>query len=126
MNKYLVVLIVLGLASCTAAKDEQYYRSHPKQLQEALKACPNQQPQGLTCPQIEELGGRLNNLAYQLQSNPQGFGHKILSLQETLAKQKSELKKNKTNTELKASVEQNKNKLADYLAIVKWLESPES
>ena len=62
-------------------------------MQHAIKACPNQQPQGLTCQQIEEIGNRMNNLAYQLQLNPQGFGNKILTLQQTIAHQKQELQK---------------------------------
>ena len=82
MNKYLVlVLVSLGLVSCVA-KDEQYYLSHPKELQQALKSCPAQTPPNMTCDALQKLGERLNSLAYQLQSSPQGFGNKILSLQQ--------------------------------------------
>ena len=49
---------------------------------------------------------QINELSYQLRSDPQGYGKKILSLQEQL---------NVDNTE----------ELKYYLAIVKWLESPE-
>ena len=126
MNKYLVVLIViLGLVACSK-KDEQFYRSNPKELQRALKICPDKQPEGLTCDQMEQLGRRMNNLAYQLQYSPQGFGQKIMVIQEAIAKQKMELKNKGANSELKESLRQNENDLADYLAVVKWLESPES
>lgn len=126
MNKYIVVLLVtLGLTSCTL-KDEHYYRSNPKELQKAIKACPDKQPQGLTCQQVNELGNRMNSLAYQLQYNPQGFGGKILTLQQTISNQEMELKKNGTNPALKATIEQNKQELAEFMAVVKWLESPES
>jgi hypothetical protein len=126
MNKYLVVILaVLGLASCTT-KDEAYYRSNPKELQQAMKGCPQQTPEGVTCQQIEILGNRINNLAYQLQYNPQGFGHKILSLQQTIAGQEIELKTDKATPELKANLAQNKHDLVELLAVVKWLESPES
>ncbi|MCL9685822.1 lipoprotein [Legionella maioricensis] len=125
MNKYLVViLIALGLTSCNV-KNEQYYLSKPKELQKALKACPNQAPQGLSCQQLEQIGDRMNRLAYQLQSNPQAFGNKILALQQTIASQQLELKKNSTNKELQASLAQNQHDLVDFLAVVKWLESPE-
>jgi hypothetical protein len=125
MNKYLVViLIALGLTSCNM-KNEQYYLSKPKELQKALKACPNQAPQGLSCQQLEQIGDRMNRLAYQLQSNPQAFGNKILALQQTIAAQQLELKKNRTK-ELQASLAQNQHDLVDFLAVVKWLESPES
>jgi len=125
MNKYLVIaLVTLGLVSC-ATKDEQYYRSHPKELQQALKACPSQQAQGLNCNQLQQLGERMNTLAYQLQSSPQGFGSKILSLQEHIAKQELELKE-KASPEAETSLAKKRHELAEYLAVVKWLESPES
>lgn len=118
----MALVAAVGLVSCSV-KEEQYYFSHPKEVQQALKSCPAQQPQGISCEQLQQIGERMNNLAYQLQSNPQGFGSKILALQETIAKQEMEPKKaSKTN----ASLIQNKHDLESYLAIVKWLESPES
>ena len=124
MNKYFVMaLITLGLVSC-AAKDEHYYLSHPKELQQALKSCPYKQPQGLNCDELQKLGEQMNNLAYQLQSSPQGFGSKILSLQELIAKQEMQLNQN-SDTEISTSLAQKKHELAEYLAVVKWLESPE-
>jgi len=124
MNKYLmVILVALGLASCTT-KDEHYYQTHPKALEKALKACPGQQPKGLSCQQMAKVASQMNTLAYQLQGNPQGFGGKILRLQETIAKQQDELKQDHTNTELKENIERNKEKLEQLLAVVKWLESP--
>lgn len=125
MNKYwLVLLIAVGLTSCTD-KSEEYYRNNPLELQKALKACPNRESRGLNCKELEQLGNRMNSLAYQLQYNPQGFGHKILALQQTIATQQSELATN-NSPELKVSLAQNKQDLAYYLAVVKWLESPES
>lgn len=120
-----MVLISLGLVSCVSY-DEQYYRVHPKKLQQALKNCPSEQPQGLTCDQVKQLSTRMNNLAYQLQSNPQGFGNKILSLQETIAKQEIQASTKDASYDVNTSLTQNKQDLADYLAVVKWLESPES
>lgn len=126
MNKYLVVtLIVLGLTSCSA-KDEQYYRTHPKVLQQAMKDCPNKQPSGLSCQQIEKVAVQMNTLAYQLQYNPQGFGAAILKLQQTIASQQIELTKSNANNELHLDLNKNKKELAERLAVVKWLESPES
>jgi hypothetical protein len=126
MNKYLVViLMVFGLSSCND-KNEHYYMSNPKELEKAIKACPNQKPPGLNCDQVEQIGKRMNSLAYQLQSNPPGFGNKILALQQTIAQQKIELKANGSNEELKSSLQQNQKDLNEFLAVVKWLESPES
>ncbi len=120
-----MIFIIMGLTACSE-QGEQYYRSNPKVLQMAIKSCPEKQPAGLTCEQIQQLGSRLSSLAYQLQLNPQAFGNKILAIQQTIAKQKLELKTGGLNTELKASIAQNEHDLADYLAVVKWLESPES
>lgn len=125
MNKYLVViLIAFGLTSCNE-KNEQYYLSHPKELQKAMKDCPNQPHQGLSCQQLEQLGNRLGSLAQELQTNPQAFGNKILVLQQTIRSQQVELKQNGVNQELNVSLEKNQHDLADLLAVVKWLESPE-
>jgi anti-sigma factor ChrR (cupin superfamily) len=107
-------------------KDEHYYQTHPNELQQAIKSCPEQQPQGMTCNQIQEIAGRMNSLAYQLQQSPQGFGNKILALQETLAAQEQKLKTDANNKELQASIAQSKHDLDEYLAVVKWLESPVS
>lgn len=126
MNKYLVaILVVFGLTSCMK-KDEHYYQTHPNEVQQAIKNCPEQQPQGMSCNQIQEIAGRMNSLAYQLQQSPQGFGNKILALQQTVAAQEQKLKTDANNKELQASIAQNKHDLEEYLAVVKWLESPAS
>ncbi len=121
----MIAFITLGLTACSE-KNEQYYRSNPAELQKAIKECPQTQPTGMNCEQIEQLGKRLNNLAYQLQFSPQGFGNKILAIQQAIAKQKLELAADGAKPKLKAALEQNERDLADYLAVVKWLESPES
>ncbi|HDY2643528.1 TPA: hypothetical protein RQP80_001146 [Legionella pneumophila] len=127
MNKCLVIiLITLGLVSCQFKKDESYYRSHPSELQNALKLCPGTQPDGLSCQQLEAIGRRMNSLAYQLQYNPQEFGNKILALQQVIANQQREIQSKKDNAELQDSLKRNQEDLAYYLAVVKWLESPES
>jgi len=126
MNKYwLVLLVMLGVTACKP-KDERYYQTNPLELQKALKACPDKEPEGVSCLQIQVIARRLNALAYQLQINPQAFGGKILALQQTLAKQQEDYKKTGATQELKAEIERNRIELADLLAVVKWLESPES
>jgi hypothetical protein len=126
MNKcLLVLLIIFGLVAC-AAKNEHYYKSHPDELQKAIKACPQNTPQGLTCEQLESLANRMNQLAYQLQLSPQHFGKKIMSLQEAIINQQKQLKIEGNNPSLQASIVQSKHDLADHLAVVKWFESPAS
>ena len=127
MNKCCVILLmaILGLISCTK-KDDHYYQTHPKELEQALKNCPAQEPQEITCDRLQKMAVRLNDLAYLLQSSPQGFGSKILSIQATILNQEKQLKKEGTNSDLQANLVQNKLILAEYLAVVKWLESPVS
>jgi hypothetical protein len=117
MNKCLAVLLVLfGISSCS--KNEHYYQTHPKELQKAISSCPKQHTSGLTCAQLEQLANRMNKLAYQLQLSPQGFGQKIMALQEAIAKEQG--------SDLPAHLTQNKQDLADHLAVVRWFESPTS
>lgn len=126
MNKCLfAILLLIGLASCTV-KDEHYYRTHPKLVQTAIKECPGKQPAGISCQDLEVIAKRINELAYQLQYNPQGFGNTILKLQQDLAADKLALQKNKEDSALQAAIESKRRALDDHLAIVKWLESPES
>lgn len=126
MNKcWVALLITLGLASCSA-KNEYYYQTHPDELQQALKACPERQPQGLTCNQMETLATRMNELAYKLQMSPQGFGQKIIALQEAIAKEQSQLETEQNNKNVEASLMKKKQDLADHLAVVRWFESPKS
>ncbi len=126
MNKCLVILfVILGLTSCSA-KNEHYYTSHPNELQQAIKACPKRQSQGLTCEELEALANRMNKLAYQLQLSPQGFGKRIMALQETIVKEQAQLKTEDDNANLQANLTQNRRDLADHLAVVRWFESPMS
>lgn len=127
MNKYLVIILIgLGLSSCTT-KNEQYYQLHPKELQKAIAMCTNHllPKTSLTCDQLERINNTMNGLAFQLQINPQGFGNKIIKLQQNIATQQIEINNHSTG-QLKDSLEKNKLDLAYYLAVVKWLESPES
>ncbi|MDI9818285.1 MULTISPECIES: hypothetical protein [unclassified Legionella] len=126
MLRYLLLICALLTLVACSARDEDYYRKNPQALQLAIKNCPEQAPAGLSCEQLTAIAHRINQLAYQLQISPQNFGRKILELQQTLAKQQAELEKNPEQSEIKAIIEENKQQLSERLAIVKWLESPES
>ncbi|KTD36770.1 secreted endonuclease [Legionella nautarum] len=126
MRKYLFMACMsLLLAACSTQEDGQYYRTHPQALQDAVKDCPAKQPTQMSCKQLADVAIGVNELAYQLQINPQAFGMKILSIQETLAHQQASLKANPNQPELKLTVQHNEEQLAEYLAIVRWLESPQ-
>lgn len=116
--KFLFLLCASFLLIACSTPNEQYYRLNPDVLQKALKQCPEKQPSGLGCEKLAAVAEEMNRLAFQLQSNPQAFGKKILALQETMAKQDANLDT--------ASIDKNKQQLAEYLAVVKWLESPKS
>ncbi|AHE67523.1 hypothetical protein [Legionella oakridgensis] len=126
MIKYIALVIVsLGMTGCSV-HDEHYYRMNPKALQHAMRDCPAQSHASLNCKQLEEIAARLQEMGYQLRLNPQEYGIRILALQETIAKQELSLKQNEAQPELKAQLDENKQQLRERLAVVKWLESPES
>ena len=127
MNKCLVLVgfCVLALSGCTD-RNEQYYRSNLKELQQALKDCPQKQPKGVTCQQIEGIASHMHQLANQLQYNPQEFGTKIITLQQAIVSVQLALEKNGDTTDLQTQLKEKKQALADHLAVVTSSEPPES
>jgi chromosome segregation ATPase len=125
IRRILLLVLTFWIAACSA-HDERYYSLHPNALQEALKNCNQKSKNGLTCAELKEVAVRMNELAYQLRDDPQGYGKQILALQEKIANQESDLEKNLNQPELKTAIANNKNQLRERLAVVKWLESPES
>ena len=127
MNKcgLILLLVVFGLISCTK-KDDHYYQTHPKELEQVIKNCPAQHPQQVTCDSLQKIAVRLNELAYLVQYSPQGFGTRISTLQEQIVRQEKQLKLEVSNSDLQANLLENKLILEEYLAVVKWLESPAS
>jgi len=124
--KYSILIIMsLWVVACSA-HDDHYYSLHPDALQQALKKCPEQQPSQISCAQLKDVADRVNALAYELRLNPQDFGKQILVLQQTVAKQESVLQQQVNQPALTAELDKNRQQLKDRLAIVKWLESPES
>ena len=125
MIKYIILLVMpLIASSCSAAHDEHFYSLHPSELQKVIEQCPDQHPAGVTCEQLSHCARRANVLVSELQYDTQGFGQKILVLQETLATLEASLKTTPNQTQLTSSIEKNKTELTERLAIVKWLESP--
>ena len=118
MKYTLLVLIACWGIHCSA-HDAQYYGLHPKDLQQAIAGCPGKQPRDLSCDQLKDIAYTVNQLAYQLQLNPQRYGQVILSLQEEIAKQ--ELSSNPSTPSI---LKDKQLELAARLAVVKWLESP--
>ena len=122
---YLLVAFALLLVGCSP-KDKFYYQTHPQYLQNAIKDCQLKASTSLSCEQLKEVALASNALAYQLQMNPQAFGQQILNLEEKIALQKKELNTKADQPKLKTGLEKNERLLKQYLAIVQWLESPES
>ena len=121
----LLVTVSLWSAAC-AAHDGRYYSLHPMALQKALETCPQNKPRDVNCEQLKSIASRVNESANQLRINPQEYGQRILALQEKIAKQESALQKEPNQAELQSALAENRRELQDRLAIVKWLESPES
>ncbi|WP_019217151.1 hypothetical protein [Legionella tunisiensis] len=121
----LVCAASIALGACST-RNEQYYRLNPQALQQAIKECPNKRPAQISCEQLAAINSSVYELVYQIQINPQEFGKQILSIQQDLAKQRHMLEKNPNQPELRKTIEGNEQRLAERLAIVRWLESPES
>ncbi|WP_167554560.1 hypothetical protein [Legionella israelensis] len=108
-----------------AVKDKQYYQAHPEELQKALMGCPNQSPRYVSCSQLKSIALTFNELASQLQANPQKFGNKILELQQQIAQKKEQLKNNPENKqEIQDALQKKQQELTDRLIMVKLFESP--
>ena len=125
MRYFLLACLIFSLTACAPPKDARYYRLHPKVLQGVLKNCPKSHPRQIGCAELVRIADEVNTLAYQLQRDPQGFGHTILTLEAKLAQLELDFKKNKTQSGLRLQIVRAKQKIAEYLAIIQWLESPE-
>ncbi len=124
--KYIILMFMsLWVVAC-AAHDESYYRLHPDALHKEIKNCPDKQPKAMRCDQLIAIAAQVNELAYQLRMNPQQFGQQIIALQIALAKQEQSLQQKTDQPGLDVEFNKNRQNLNERLAVVKWLESPES
>ncbi len=124
--KYFILIMASFVSVACTVHDEQYYRLHPNELQKAIVGCPGHQTADISCEQLTAVASHINQLVYQLRSNPQAFGKQILMLQETIAQQQAMEKKVSLLPETNALLIDNQRRLKEHLAIVKWLESPAS
>ncbi|KTD19520.1 hypothetical protein [Legionella israelensis] len=126
MKRHLIISLLALIMTACAVKDKQYYQAHPEELQKALMGCPNQSPRYVSCSQLKSIALTFNELASQLQANPQKFGNKILELQQQIAQKKEQLKNNPENKqEIQDALQKKQQELADRLIMVKLFESPE-
>ncbi len=110
----ILFVMTLILSGC-AQHDDEYYRLHPRVLEKKLMVCFNQQPNTQECQKLKNIAIELNGLSYDLRRSPQGFGLKILQLQQAKARAQTDDEKNHLEAQIK-----------QYLAVVDWLESPKS
>lgn len=124
MNNFRVWLLIsfagLGLMGCRP-HDAQYFKLHPKALQDAVAACPSRAPKLVSCDALHQIAIEVNELVYELRMSPQGFGQSILALQASIAKQEMS-----HQADMQSTLEKNKQELKARMAIVRWLESPTS
>jgi hypothetical protein len=126
----IVKFILLSLAgnlliACSKHTSSNYYRANPHALIAAIKACHLAPTMTSECAKLQIIAGKANQLAYRLQSNPQAFGRKIIALQEKLASLNAQLITHPKQSEIKQAIVHCQQQLDNYLAIVKWLESPQ-
>lgn len=108
------------ITACSEPKP-QYYKTHPHELQLALQQhC--LKPKELTsdyCVNLMKIAEHINQLIYELQLSPQLFGQNLLQLQMILAKQMQQ-------PNSLSKIKKIQDDLEERLAIVQWLESPET
>ncbi|WP_133131257.1 hypothetical protein [Legionella yabuuchiae] len=124
LRSLFLILFSVWLVACSA-HDEQYYSTHPQDLQRALNNCPKDSPKQVSCRTLEMIANRINKYALELRTSPQGFGQEILALQEKIAQQEKALSQTRDQPDLKHALQENKIELEQRLAVVRWLESPE-
>ena len=122
---FIFLCVSFDVIACSK-HDGAYYKINPKALQEAIKQCPNKAPKLVTCNELQNIAIKTNEFVYELRISPQAYGQTILNLQETIAKQASRLLTDEHQADLKESLDKNNQMLKERLAIVNWLESPES
>lgn len=120
---WVMMFLCIFLSGCQT-QDEHYYRYHPQALKEQLQQCPQHTSSPLTCARLQDIAVELNELANELRQDPQVFGQRILSLQETIAKQRRLLSQTTDQSTIQASIQQNEQQLDTRIAVVRWLESP--
>lgn len=124
--RYVLLLGLCLFASLSNAQGQDDFRLNPVALQKALDNCPKVSPQGMTCEQLSVIASNVNRLVSELRMDPQAFGHTILVLQQKIAALDILLKNDPSKPELIEALKADKSQLASRMAVVKWLESPES
>lgn len=122
----LMVLCVSVDANACFSRDQGYFKTHPKALQEALTQCPDKAPKLVECDELQKIAVNINDFVNELRMSPQGYGQTILHLQEKIATQMASLSEASDPSELTASLDKDKQELQERMAVVNWLESPES
>ncbi|WP_367605835.1 hypothetical protein [Legionella sp. W05-934-2] len=122
MKYWLLGFVVCLLVGCNKI-DSHYYWRNPSKLKQAMSSCPNKQPAGVTCDELTVIANKFSYLAAALKQNPQLFGLHIIAMQQNISEQEKQLTK-KHDDKLAMDLKQDKQTLAEYLAVVSYYESP--
>lgn len=136
MQKYnrlsVCLSLLLSLSACGQFSEDALL-DNPKQLEAQYQRCLATNSAASSCETVEPLYKQWNKAFLMAQIDPQGFGRKILALQQELEANQIKLvamkKQNQSPQEVKAQEkithkQQKLNRL--YMAVVKTLESPET
>lgn len=116
--------LALVLSGFCFAADLDYYKMNPQKIEKALLDCTNKNSFNKNCYELKNVAQHINNLAIELQLDPQGYGLAILKMQEKLGEQMLLQNNTKANPELLAAIDKNKQEISKRLTVIKWLESP--
>lgn len=120
---WFILIFPVILMGCTK-KDAHYYKMNPEQIQKARENC-SRDSGSISCQELVALQETVNLLVESLARDPQGFGKRILTLQEEITTLDKAVRAHPENLQLVTELDAKKAKLSEYLAIVKWQEAPE-
>ncbi|PJD93910.1 MAG: hypothetical protein CK424_01245 [Legionella sp.] len=118
IKKMLIGLVVMSYIHTGFSKGAMYYREHPGDITAALLACPDHQPQGVSCEIMSQIAKDTSVLLHELEQSPQKFGLNIMLIQASIAKQ---IQAQDVKSQAWA---QNQTELHARLALIKLLQSP--
>jgi hypothetical protein len=124
MHKYFLYTLLL-FCGFSLAYDIDYYKHNPNKIEAALKECKEGSfEREVSCQDLINVASHMNNLAIELQLDPEAYGLKLLKLEEELAKHVEDNHGLDLKSDAILAINKYKQDIDDRLIIVKWLESP--
>jgi len=124
----IILLSGLLLSGCTPEKNTDYFLQHPEKIKTEIHRCRTLSPQKINddtvCMAAKEATFKLTVLLRELMRNPQGFGSKIIAIQNQIAKTEQAIQKQPDSQALTQKLKTDNAQYQQLLAIIRLVESP--